>query len=160
MGYFENKTNNKGIILTTNESGKLVYFNVDGSMQQTDFGDFSPQHFFLYEDFNNDGSLDFIFLDKNELKVFSRLKKEVFSYKFNSAIKIKPMFFKIGKNQKALGIVADQEKTIYLFDNKGNIIINKGLVGETPFTVGSLNNNKELNLVTAAGNVLYNYRLK
>ena len=158
-GYFENKTNNKGIIMTTNESGKLVYFNVDGKLKQTDFGDFSPQHFFLYEDFNNDGSIDFIFLDKDELKVFSRLKKEIFSYHFNSDIKIKPVFFKIGKNQKALGIVADQEQTIYLFDNKGNIIINKGLVGETPFTVGSLNNNKETNLITAAGNVLYNYRL-
>ena len=158
-GYFENKTNNKGIIITTNQSGKLIYFNIDGSLKQTDFGDFSPAHFFLYEDFNNDGSLDFIFLDKTELKVFSRLKKEIFSYHFNSEIKIKPMFFKIGKNQKVLGIVADQEKTIYLFDNKGNIVINRGLVGETPFTVGSLNNNSELNLITAAGNVLYNYRL-
>jgi hypothetical protein len=158
-GYFENKTNSKGIIITTNQSGKLVYFNTNGQLKYTDFGDFSPEHFFLYEDFNNDGSIDFIFLDKNELKVFSRLKKEIFSYHFNSEIKIKPVFFKIGKNQKVLGIVADQEKTIYLFDDKGNIVINRGLVGETPFTVGSLNNNKELNLITAAGNVLYNYRL-
>jgi hypothetical protein len=157
--YFENKTNNKGIIMTTNQKGKLVYFNTDGKIKQTDFGDFSPQHFFLYEDFNNDGSLDFIFLDKNQLKVFSRLKKEIFSYQFNSEIKIKPVFFRIGKNQKVLGIVADQEKTIYLFDEKGNTIINKGLVGETPFMVGSLNNNKEMNLITAAGNILYNYRL-
>ena len=157
--YFENKTNNKGIILTTNQSGKLIYFNVDGRLKQTDFGDFSPEHFFLYEDFNNDGSLDFIFLDKNELKVFSRLKKEIFSYHFNSEITIKPMFFNITKNQIALGIVADQEKTIYLFDNKGNIIVNKGLIGETPFTVGSLNNNSETNLITASGNLLYNYRL-
>ncbi len=159
-GYFENKTNNKGIIITTNENGKLVYFNIDGNLQQTDFGNFSPQHFFLYEDFNNDGSVDFIFLDKQELKVFNRLKKEIFSYHFNSEIKIRPVFFRIGKKQKVLGIVADQEKTIYLFDDKGSIVINKGLVGETPFTVGSLNNNKELNLITAAGNILYNYRLK
>jgi len=158
-GYFENKTNSKGIIITTNQSGKLVFFNTNGQLKYTDFGDFSPQHFFLYEDFNNDGSIDFIFLDKNELKVFSRLKKEIFSYKFNSEIKIKPVFFKIGKNQKVLGIVADQEKAIYLFDSKGNIVINRGLVGETAFTVGSLNNNKEINLITAAGSILYNYRL-
>ena len=87
------------------------------------------------------------------------MKKEIFSYHFNSEIKIKPVFFRIGKTQKVLGIVADQEKTIYLFDNKGNIVINRGLVGETPFSVGSLNNNKELNLITAAGSILYNYRL-
>jgi len=158
-GYYRNKTNNKGIILTTNESGKLVYFSKNGRLKQTDFGDFSSKHFFLYEDFNGDGSIDFIYLDKNELKVFDRMKKEIFSYHFKSEIKIKPVFFRIGKNQKVLGIVADAEKTIYLFDNKGNITINKGLVGETPFVVGSLNNNREINLITAAGNVLYNYRL-
>jgi len=158
-GYYKNKTNSKGIILTTNESGKLVYIGKNGRLKQTDFGDFSPKHFFLYEDFNNDGSIDFIYLDKNDLKVFDRMKKEIFSYHFESEIKIKPVFFRIGNKQKVLGIVADQEKTIYLFDNKGNITINKGLVSETPFVVGSLNNSREINLITAAGNVLYNYRL-
>ena len=71
----------------------------------------------------------------------------------------KPEFFQLSKRKKVLGIVADQEKTIYLFDNKGNTLISKGLVGETPFTVGSLENNNDLNLVTGTGNTLYNYRI-
>ncbi|MCF6170463.1 MAG: hypothetical protein L3J66_05735 [Bacteroidales bacterium] len=157
--YFKNETNSKGIILTTNEKGKLVYINTNGQLKYTDFGDFTPGHFFLYEDFDNNGSLDFIFLDNNALKVFDRFKKVIFSFQFNSVIGIKPLFFKLGKSQKVLGVVADQEKTVYLFDSKGNVMMNKGLVGETPFTVGSLKNNNEVNLITASGNTLFNYRL-
>lgn len=158
--FYVNRTNSKGIILTTNEFGKLTYIKSNGKLDQTDFGSYSKDHFFLYEDFNDDNSVDFIFVDGRKLRVFDRFKKELFSYDFEFEINIKPMFFSLGRKQSVLGIVSDQEKTIYLFDSKGNTIISRGLVGETPFTVGSLNNNRELNLITAAGSVLYNYRLK
>lgn len=158
--FFVNRTNSKGIILTTNEFGKLTYIKSNGKLDQTDFGTYSKDHFFLYEDFNDDNSVDFIFVDGRKMKVFDRFKKELFSYHFEYEINIKPMFFSLGRKQSVLGVVSNQEKTIYLFDSKGNTIISRGLVGETPFTVGSLNNNRELNLITAAGNMLYNYRLK
>ena len=159
-GYFINKTNNKGIILTTNTSGKLVYISTNGKLKFTDFGHFSAGHYFLYDDFNGDGYKDFIYVDKNKLKVFDRFKKLLFSYTFKENITIQPEFFTLGNRQRVLGIVASKEKTIYLFDNKGNILINRGLTGETPFTVGSLNNNREVNIITATGKTLYNYRIK
>ncbi|PLX01844.1 MAG: hypothetical protein C0595_13195 [Marinilabiliales bacterium] len=158
-GFYVNRTNSKGIILTTNEDGKLTYIKSSGRLDQTDFGNFSENHFFLYEDFNEDNSVDFIFVDGRDLKVYDKFKKQLFSYKFNNEIRIKPVFFNISHRQSVLGVVSDQEKTIYLFDNKGNTIISRGLVSETPFTVGSLNNNNELNLITASGNTLYNYSL-
>lgn len=158
--FYVNRTNSKGIIITTNEKGKLVYIKSNGSLNQTDFGTFSKDHYFLYEDFNDDNSVDFIFVDGRKMRVYDRYKKQLFSYDFENEINVQPMFFSLGHKQSVLGVVSSQEKTIYLFDSKGNTVISKGLVGETPFTVGSLNNNRELNLVTAAANVLYNYRLK
>lgn len=158
--YYVNRTNSKGIILTTDERGRLVYIKTTGKLDHTDFGDFSSDHFFIYEDFNGDNSNDFIFIDGNDLKVLDRFKNELFSYHFGSDITIKPKFFTIGNRQRVLGVVADKERTIYLFDNTGNIIISKGLVGETPFTVGKLEDNNKINLVSAAGSMLYNYRLK
>ena len=92
--------------------------------------------------------------------MFDRFKKVLFSYDFGSIISIKPSFFTLGNKHHVLGVVADMEKTIYLFDSKGNIIISKGLVGETPFTVGNLEGNNKINLVSAAGSTLYNYRLR
>jgi hypothetical protein len=158
--YYVNRTNSKGIIITTNEKGKLVYISSSGKLKFTDFGDFSPEHFFLYEDFNGDNSKDFIFIDGKDLKVFDRFKKVLFSYHFSSEITVAPSFFNLNSKQHVLGVVVVDEKTIYLFDSKGDIIISKGLVGESSFTVGDLLRNNKINLISTAGNTLYNYRLQ
>ncbi|MEE4258615.1 MAG: hypothetical protein V2I62_02545 [Bacteroidales bacterium] len=158
--YYENQTNSKGIIITTDNEGKLVYISASGALQFTEFAKFSPQHYFLYKDFKGDGVNEFIYLDGRALKVFDRFKKVLFSYEFNSDINQQPVIFDLGRKTKALGVLSSVEKTIYLFDQKGNTIVSKGIVGETPFTVGSIHNDNELNLITASGNVLYNYRIK
>ena len=158
--YYVNKTNNKGIILTTDDKGRLVYITRHGRISYTNFGSFSPDHYFLYEDFNSNFSKDFIYIDHKKLTVFNRFKKVLFSYTFSSNINVQPEFFSLGGRQKVLGVVASQENTIYLFDNQGNIMIGRGLTGATPFTVGSLNRSGDINLITAAGNTLYNYRIK
>ncbi|MCB2207539.1 MAG: hypothetical protein KQH67_04525 [Bacteroidetes bacterium] len=158
--YYENQTNSKGIIITTDEEGKLVYISSSGTLQYTEFEQFSPQHYFLYKDFKGDGVNEFIYLDGRELKVYDRFKKVLFSYEFDNEIHEKPVIFNLGRSTKALGVVSSAEKAIYLFDQNGNTIINKGIVGQIPFTVGSINNDNELNLITASGQVLFNYRIK
>lgn len=159
-GYYINKTNNKGIILTTDKNGRLVYISKNGTIKKTDFGNFSPNHYFLYEDFNGNRNKDFIYVDSNKLKVINRFQDILFSYDFPSVINIKPVFFRLGKWQNVLGIVDSKEKTVFLFDKKGNPLIGAGLVGENPFTVGSLNNNGEINLITSSGNTLFNYKIE
>jgi hypothetical protein len=158
-GFYVNKTNGKGIFITTDKKGRLVYISSGGLLRYTDFGNFSPNHYFLYDDFDGNRSYDFIYVDGKNLTVFDRFKKVLFSYRFQSDIQIKPAFFNLGRNKKVLGIVSDAERTIYLFDKKGNIIINKGLLGEIPFTVTSLKNDKEINLITGSGNTLFNYKV-
>ena len=158
--FYVNRTNGKGTFITTNSQGKLVYISSSGLLRYTDFGQFSPNHFFLYEDFDGKGGNDFIYIDGNKLSVFNRFKKLIFNYTFQSDIQIKPAFFNLRKNRKVLGIVSDAEKTIYLFDKNGNTTISKGLVGEIPFTITSLKNNHEINLITGAGNTLFNYKVK
>lgn len=158
--YYINKTNSKGIILTTDKYGRLTYISNSGKIQYTEFGEYSADHFFLYEDFTGNGAQDFIYIEGNQINVFDRLKRVLFNYKFPSDITIKPVFFKLGRKQNVLGIVDQENKTIYLFDKEGNPIISSGLVGENPFTVGSLNNDGELSLITSVGKTLYNYRLK
>ncbi|RLD87770.1 MAG: hypothetical protein DRJ09_09645 [Bacteroidetes bacterium] len=158
--FYVNKTNSKGLFITTTTSGKLVYISASGRLRYTDFGKFSPDHFFLYDDFNSDGIPDFIYVDKNKLTVFNRFKKVLFNYTFDSNIAIKPAFFKLSNRKKVLGIVSDSERSIYLFDKNGNISISKELIGETPFTITSLNNNREVNLITGAGQLLLNYKIK
>ncbi len=158
--YYVNRTNNKGIILTTDKYGRLTYISNSGKVQYTEFGEYSADHFFLYEDFTGNGGNDFIYIEGNQLNVYNRFKKVLFNYKFPSAIEIKPLFFKLGRNQNVLGVVDSKSKTIYLFDKHGKPVISSGLVGENPFIVGSLENDNEINLITSVGKTLYNYRIK
>lgn len=157
---YENVTNrSKGLFLTSDKVGKLLYVGTDGALNRTDFGTYSDKHFFLYEDFDGDQDADFIYLDQNDLHVFNKFKKELFSHHFDAEIVTKPVFFKITRNKRMLGVVSEKAREIYLIDRKGNMIVSSGLVGETPFAVGSLNNNNEINLVTGVGNALFNYAI-
>lgn len=155
---YENVTNrSKGLFLTSDKEGKLLYVGVDGALNRTDFGNYSEKHFFLYEDFDGDKSVDFIYLDQNDLRVYNKFKTELFSHHFDTEIVTRPVFFKITRNKRLLGIVSEKAREVYLIDRKGNMIVSSGLVGETPFAVGSLHNDQEINLVTGVGNALFNY---
>ena len=155
-----NKTNNKGVMLTSSKDGKLLYITSDGRTALTDFGEFSDKHFFLYEDFNQDGDPDFIYLDGKELRVFNKFKTVLFSYTFKDEIKQKPVFFNITRGRRMLGIISEASREIYLIDKNGKMLSSSGITGETPFDVGSLLNNNEINLVTGVGNNLFNYSIK
>ncbi len=157
--FYVNRTNSRGILLTTNRTGQLLYVASNGTLATTDFGNFSPQHFFLYEDFNRNNSVDFIYLDGNYLTIFDRFRKELFSYQFRHTIVTKPVFFNVTRQKRLLGIVSEASREIFLIDRDGRMIISSGLVGETPFAVGSLHNNNEINLVTGVGDLLYNYMI-
>lgn len=155
---YTNATNSKkGLFLTSDKDGKLLYVASDGKLSRTDFGTYSNSHFFLYEDFNGDHDPDFIFLDQKDLFVFDRYKKKIFSHHFDVDVDTKPVFFNITRNKRLLGIVSEKAREIYLIDRNGNMIVNSGLVGETPFAVGSLHGDQEINLITGVGNALFNY---
>lgn len=158
--FYENRTNHKGVILTSDEVGNLLYVASDGALARTDFGEFSTRHYFLYEDFNGDNDPDFIYVDGEELRIFDRFKNVLFSHSFDSEIHTKPVFFDISCNKRLLGIVSENAREIFLIDNKGNMIRNSGLVGETPFAVGSLHGNNDINLLTGVGNSLFNYLIR
>ena len=157
---YVNVTNSrKGLFLTSDKDGKLLYVAADGGLTRTDFGTYSSQHFFLYEDFNGDKDPDFIYLDDKVLHVFDRFKNELFTHQFDVDIVTKPVFFNISRNKRLLGIVSEKAREIYLIDRRGNMIVSSGLVGETPFAVGSLHHDQEINLITGVGNSLYNYAI-
>lgn len=158
--FYVNKTNGKGLFITTNKEGKLVYISSSGVLRYTDFGRFSPNHYFLYEDFDGNGAKDFVFVDGNKLTVFDRFKKVLFKYTFKYDILIKPVFFNLGKNKRGMAVVSNIENTIYIFDKNANTNISKGLIGDTPVTIISLKNNRDINLITGSGNTLLNYRIK
>ncbi|MBS4060985.1 MAG: hypothetical protein KG029_11355 [Bacteroidetes bacterium] len=157
--FYINRTNSRGVLLTTNKIGHLLYVSGTGALATTDFGNYSAEHFFLYEDFSQNRSLDFIYLDGADLKIFDRFKTLIFSHKFKNTIHTKPVFFNIDARKRLLGVVDEAAKEIYLIDKDGKMIIGSGLTGNTPFAVESLYSNEEINLITGNENMLINYQI-
>ena len=155
--FYVNETNSKGIILTTDESGKLTYIKSNGRMETTDFGNFSKGHYFLYEDFNNAGGKDFIYLDGNKLTVFDRFKNIVFSWEFENEINSSPVIIPVSPREKIIGVVSGATGKIYLFDRNGNLLSTPDHIGKTQILIGSLNRDGQLNMIVGSGNTIYNY---
>ena len=117
--FYINETNyQKGLLLTTDKTGTLVYLPEKGKISTTVFGTFSEQHQFLYGDLDGDGHRDFIYLDKNELKVFNRFKKQILKHTFPKNTTLSMELFTLNK-KKYIAVSALEENKIYLFDGKG-----------------------------------------
>jgi len=156
--FYPNRTNSaKGIILTTDQQGMLTYIKTNGKLEQSDFGEFSANHHFLYEDFDNNGHKDFIYLDKNQLIVFDRFKEGIMHHTFKDEISSSPVIIPVSENKNIIGIVSDARRKIYLFDSEGNLVSTPDMIGKTQILVGSLLNNGQLNLIVGSGNTLFNY---
>ena len=155
--FYVNETNSKGIILTTDESGKLIYIKSNGRLEATDFGNFSKEHYFLYEDFDNKGGKDFIYLDSNKLTVFDRFKNIVFSWEFENEINSSPVIIPVSSQEKIIGVVSGDSRKIYLFDRNGNLLSTPDHIGNTQILIGSLKRDGQLNMIVGSGNTIYNY---
>jgi hypothetical protein len=158
--FYINQTNSKGEFITTDKQGKLVYLGENGKIDFTDFGDYSTGHFFLYEDLTENGSIDFIFLDQNKLHVYDRFKVCQLEFDFPENITIPPVFFDRVNNQPLIGVVATAEGKVYLFNKNGLVYKDNNFSGNTPFTIGSINNDGKMNLVIGDGNKVVNYLLE
>lgn len=134
---YANRTNSKGMMITTNQEGKLMYIPEKGDVRSTDFGEFSKDHFFIYADFTGNGYDDFIYLDGKELQVFDRFKKSVLSYVFANNITTKPKIFTLA-GRKILGVLDKPAGKLFLFNSDG--LISNKIEGETDFELDVLKN--------------------
>ncbi len=149
--FYINQTNSKGLLLTTDTKGSVIYIPASGPVKRTRFETFSPEHFFLYEDFTGNGSRDFIFLDKNRLVVYNRFKKKLLDHTFSSNPGIKPEIFSTDGGKKILGVVCPEEYRIYLFDKDG-LLKNQQFKGQLPFSADRIRKSASLHaMITGSG---------
>lgn len=144
--FYINRTNSKGVLLTTDQKGTLVYIPEKGEVKTTSFGSFSDKHYFIYEDFNGDGSNDFIYLDGKKLTVFDRLQNVILTYVFPSEPTNQPEVFTINK-QCYLSIFVASEQKVYIFNKKG---LQTAITGTTPANL--IKDSKNGKIIVAVGN--------
>jgi hypothetical protein len=158
-GFHLNKTNKKGPFLTTGPDGKVIFIHDNGKTSEVTLNIFTPGHRFFYEDITGNGMPEFIFSDRNSIYYYNRNYKLVYSYAFRREI-VQPPFLVHGKSGKAMvGYVVPETNELFLFNEHGYSELESGIRGNTPFDVGFLQNESDLNLLVGAGKFLKNYRL-
>ena len=149
-------------MVTTDVKGKIVSIGFDGSVKKFSTGVFSPEHYFIYDDFNLDGKRDYIFLDGDSLTVFDQAAKQIFARKFNHKIGLPPELFTMADKSRKIGIVDSSENRIYLFNSDGTLYKGFPLDGNSRFALGlSGTQNGQFNLVTGTSDgYLNNYLIQ
>ena len=155
--FYRNMTNSKGMMITTNNDGDLMYIPGSGSVQSTSFGTFSNEPYFMYEDMNEDGNPDFIFFDQSDLYIFNRLKKTLMHHEFDTPIDARLQILELSSGEKLIGLSNKNENKVYLFNINGLIDWSSKLKGNTPISIGALNNDGETNIIVGSDNVIFNY---
>lgn len=145
--------------VTTDTSGLVRMIHLDGSVESKQIENYSSKHFFDYIDINADGFMDYLFLDKNKLKVYKKDKTELFDYKFDNNINSAPVYYYFSYDDRKLGVVSETNNEIYLFNSNGSLYNGFPLKGNTPFTIGFLgDSHNQFNLIVGTKyNFLYNY---
>jgi len=155
------KDDSKLYIVAADTLGTIIRISLLGDKQNTKIQDFDTSPFFDYKDINNDGVKEYIFLTRNELKVFSQNKSLLFKYEFKSTISKAPLFFSFPDGSGKIGVLSETTDELYLFNNDGSLYKGFPMSGKTRFSIGDINNEGVFNLVTGSSdNSIYMYQLE
>ncbi|MFP4605302.1 MAG: DUF3352 domain-containing protein [Bacteroidales bacterium] len=155
----EENTDKKPKLVTTDSKGKIHYVYFSGKVESTSIDEFSENHWFDYKDITGNGKKNIIFLDNNTLKVYKQNGEKLFTRNFDTKISGPPLYFEFSAREHKLGLVAREANEIYLINQDGKLYEGFPLQGNTPFSIGFLEQPKR-NFNLIVGNkysFMYNY---
>jgi len=149
-------------LVTTDSKGCVVMIGFDGSVKRLSMGNFSSNHFFIYDPLNSDNKRNYIFLDGDSLAVYDMTAKQIFSQKFKHSIGLAPELYTFPDNSRKIGIVDSADNHIYLFNDDGSLHTGFPLEGNSRFSVGLVGEeNTPINLITGTfDGYLNNYQIQ
>lgn len=154
-------SDNKPRWLTTGTGGTLIFIYQSGRVNEMEVNAYSSNHFFEYNDIDNDKHNEYIFLDNRLLEVYDDNRKKLFSHNFKYKIFNAPTVFHFSKTNTKIGIVSGASNQAYLFDYKGTITEGFPVNGNTAFTITRLYVDKPsfYMLIGSDDSFLYCYKL-
>jgi len=158
--FFMEKFDGENKMFTTDKTGRIVVVSNVGEVEKSFINEFSPNHYFLYKDFDNDDSKDFIYLDNNKLFVYNDKKVLIFKYEFEDEISFEPVYISNSSDGPLIGCVSKQAKKIFLLNKDGIIEKSAELSGDTQFIVNISKSNNQINLVVGSGKIICNYLIQ
>jgi len=148
-------------IIGADTLGNIIKVNLMNDKQTFELDDFETISFFDYEDIvGSDNVKEFLLTSGNELKVYSSNKTLLFEYEFKEPITQPPFIYNFGKGNLKTGIVSDATNELFLLNDNGSIYQGFPIEGKTLFSIGDMNNDGNINIVTGtAYNSIFAYQL-
>ena len=155
------KDNSRSYIVAADTLGNIIKVSLTSDKESIKMQDFETSPYFDYKDINNDKTKEYIFLTRNELKVFSQDKSLIFKYAFEERISQTSLFFIFPDGMGKIGVASEESNKIYLFNDNGSLFNTFPLNGKTNFSIGDLNNEGIINLVTGSSeSSIYVYQIQ
>ena len=148
-------------IISCDTIGNVLKLELSGHLETQKMRSFNSAPAFAYKDVDNDKSRDYIFLDDKELSVYRQDKTLLYNYEFEEEVDhAKLLFFLFPDDKGRIGVASPKANEIYLFSPGGQLHPGFPVTGSTLFTIGQLNDDDALYLVTASGKTVYVYTLE
>lgn len=158
-GFYLNRSVRKGTYVTAGPTGKVLFMQDNGRINEVTLNLFSPAFRFFYEDISDNDYPEFIFIDRDKIYYYDRNYKLTYSYTFRRAISTPPFLLRGTGSKVMIGLVVPETRELFLFDKHGFRELEPGISGNTPFDVGILTKDGAPRLIVGDGKYLKSYRL-
>jgi hypothetical protein len=148
-------------IIACDTIGNVLKLELGGHLETQKLKTFNSTPASDYKDINNDKVPEYIFLDSKELSVYRQDKKLMFNFEFEEEVDRSDLLFFMFPDEKGrIGAVSPQANEVYLISPGGQMHPGFPVTGSTLFTIGALNADNSLYLVTASGKTIYVYTIE
>ncbi len=151
--FFIRKSENthKSAIVYSDNVGNINTLFFDGTKQTYSIKNFNEDHFFIMNDINNDKKPDYLFAEKNNIRVYDDQKNVLLDYHSEKPISSSPQIFWMNE-RPFIGFVNSESNEINLINTNGQLIEAFPLEGNAPFAIQNINNDQVFNLIVATKN--------
>jgi len=142
-------------------SGNVLRVSFDDTPENIHLTELRTTPGFEYQDLDGDGVREFILLDTARLSVYTQDRKPLFNHILEKCADGKPLVFRLRNNEMHIGIVCRKASEIHLINSSGVALPGFPLFGDTPFSIGDLNNDGNYVMICGGkGSYLYAYPVK
>lgn len=146
--------------VSTDQNGKIKSILLDGRKLYKSVGTWSSEHHFLYADVTADTANEYVFIDNNQLFMYSDDTTLGYNFQFNTKISEAPFVIQLAQ-KKILAAHSSDESLLYVFDRNAEIV--KGFPISSVIKPAILNDKNKhlLSVITKDGKVItYTFEVK
>ena len=152
-----NHTKSKGDIITAAADGDLLFIKKDGTSYKLPFETIIKHPFFIFDQFDNTGKLNYIFADEARLTVFNQQCEIIYEFNTKSFPLFQPYIYTAPNNKKYY-LLTLTNGSLVLFGPQGVLKDFPSITSDTPPCILPLSGKNIIQIITTENKIVRAYR--